>query len=104
MGIFSPHLLHGRNQKIFPMIPAFEAKAPALKELPNYSDGYNAFIITDRFIIKLSWDATLHRPARLKSHQILCFDHLTTAELNFSLHAFSNKMDTIMGLGFSVFL
>lgn len=103
MGIFSPHLLHGRSHKILPMIPAFEGKASALKELPSYSDGYNAFIITDHFIIKLSWDAILHWSATLKSHQVLYFDHLTTGEINFSLHAFSNKMDTIMGLGFSVF-
>lgn len=60
IGIFSPHLLHGRRQKILPMIPAFEAKSPASKELPSYPDGYNVFIIVDHFIIKLSWDATLH--------------------------------------------
>lgn len=78
MEIFSPHLLHGRSQKLLPMIPAFEAKAPASKELPNYSNGYNAFIIMDHFIIKLSWDATLHWSATLKSHQVLCSDHHLT--------------------------
>lgn len=103
MRIFSPRLLHGRSHKILPMI-ALEAKAPALKELPNYSNGYNNFIIMDYFIIKLSWDATLHCSAILKSHQVLCLDHLTIGVFNFSLRGFSNKMDTIMGLGFSGFL